>query len=220
MYPTLAVVDPELTYTMPPALTASTGLDALTQLLESFVSIRSNPLTDALCKEGIIRAARSMEKAYLNGTNISAREDMAIASLFGGLTLANSGLGAVHGIAGPMGGMFPVPHGVVCGRLLPFVMEINIRALHQHKMQSHLSRYDHIAQILTGDVNARAEDGVVWLHELCASFKMPKLSDFNIAQNSFREIISMSKMASSMKGNPVSLSDGDLLEILQKVILL
>ena len=113
----VAVVDPELTYDLPPALTASTGLDALTQLIEPFVCARANPMTDGLCVEGIRHAARSLRVAYNDGKNKSARADMAVASLFGGLALANAGLGAVHGFAGPIGGSFPAPHGAICAAL-------------------------------------------------------------------------------------------------------
>ena len=110
MLPRVALVDPELTLGLPPALTASTGLDALTQLLEPFVSGRANPFTDALCRDGLRRCARSLRRAFHDGQDAAAREDMALASLFGGLALANAGLGAVHGFAGPIGGMFPAPH--------------------------------------------------------------------------------------------------------------
>ena len=109
MLPKLALVDPELTYTLPPAATASTGLDALTQLIEPYVCSRNNPMTDALCVEGLRRAGGSLRVAFENGRNAAAREDMALASLFGGLALANAGLGAVHGFAGPIGGLFPPP---------------------------------------------------------------------------------------------------------------
>src|SRR5207247_3681173 len=114
----VALVDPELTYDLPPELTATTGLDALTQLIEPYVSCRANPLTDAICVEGIRRAARSLRRAFDNGADKSARLDMAIAGLFGGLALANAGLGAVHGFAASIGGMFSAPHGAVCAALL------------------------------------------------------------------------------------------------------
>ena len=129
MLPRLALVDPELTYSLPPAVTASTGLDALTQLIEPFTSSKANPLTDALCREGMMRAARSLRTAYEDGRDAAAREDMALASLFGGLALANAGLGVVHGFAGPVGGMFHAPHGAVCAAFLPHVMAVNARAL-------------------------------------------------------------------------------------------
>ena len=152
----VALVDPELTYDLPPALTASTGLDALTQLIEPFVCLRANPMTDGLCVEGMRRAARSLRVAFTDGQNKSAREDMAVASLFGGLALANAGLGAVHGFAGPIGGMFPAPHGAVCAALLPHVMTANIRALRQRAPGSEaLRRYDKVARLLTGSTQQR-----------------------------------------------------------------
>jgi alcohol dehydrogenase class IV len=152
MLPTVAVVDPELTHTTPPDVTAATGLDALTQCIEPFVSPRANPLTDALCREGMQRAARSLHRAYLDGQDAAAREDMALASLFGGLALANAGLGAVHGFAGPIGGMFPAPHGALCARLLPPVMRANLQAMQQRTPDSPaLARYTEVARLLTGD---------------------------------------------------------------------
>jgi len=218
MLPDLAIVDPELTYSMPPSLTASTGLDALTQVLEPFVSVKSNPLTDTICIEGLKRAARSLHRAFKDGSDTRAREDMAIVSLFGGLTLANSKLGAVHGIAGPMGGMFPVPHGVICARLLPFVVEVNVRALQRHNSQQYLLRYDQVAQVLTGKTNAKAEEGIARIHDLCDALDIPGLSDFGITEDHFPDLIASSKKASSMKGNPVNLTDEELTEILQKAV--
>src|ERR1700736_464652 len=129
LLPRLAIVDPKLTSDLPSSITASTGLDALTQLIEPYVSIRSNPITDGFCVEGMRRASRSLRHAFQDGQNLQAREDMALASLFGGLSLANAGLGAVHGFAAPVGGMFPAPHGAVCAALLPHVLEVNLRAL-------------------------------------------------------------------------------------------
>ena len=218
MLPDLAIVDPELTYSMPPSLTASTGLDALTQVLEPFVSVKSNPLTDTICIEGLKRAARSLHRAFKDGSDTKAREDMSIVSLFGGLTLANSKLGAVHGIAGPMGGMFPVPHGVICARLLPFVVEVNVRALQRHNSQQYLLRYDQVAQVLTGKSNAKAEEGIARIHDLCDALDIPGLSDFGITEDHFPDLIASSKKASSMKGNPVNLTDEELTEILQKAV--
>jgi alcohol dehydrogenase class IV len=129
MLPRQAIVDPLLTHSMPPELTAGTGLDALTQLIEAFVSNKANPLTDGVCREGMRRAARSLRPAFEDGANAQAREDMSLASLFGGIALANAKLGAVHGFAGPLGGMTSASHGVICGRLLPFVMQANVQAL-------------------------------------------------------------------------------------------
>ena len=147
MLPRLALVDPELTHSLPPEVTASTGLDALTQVMEPYVSKRASPMTDALCREGMRRAARSLRRAYQQGDDPAAREDMALTSLFGGLALANAGLGAVHGFAGPLGGMFHGAHGAICARLLPHVMEVNVRALQQRLAESPaLRRYDEIAR--------------------------------------------------------------------------
>lgn len=218
MLPDLVVIDPELTHSMPPALTAATGLDALTQLLESFVSLRSNPLTDALCCDGMKRVARSLPRAYQLGSDGTAREDMALASLFSGLALANAKLGAVHGFAGPIGGMFDAPHGVICARLLPFVMEANIRALKDKGDRQFLTRYDHVAQILTGKIEARAEDGLQWVQDFCTNLDIPRLSTFGIVEEHFSEIVVRAKKASSIKGNPVSLTDQELRTILHKAI--
>src|SRR5215471_8737394 len=111
MLPRLAVVDPELTWSLPRAVSAATGLDALTQLIEPYCSVRANPMTDALCVEGIRCAARALPRVCANGADREARSEMAWASLLGGMALANAGLGAVHGFAAPIGGMFPAPHG-------------------------------------------------------------------------------------------------------------
>ena len=162
MLPRLALIDPELTYSLPATVTASTGLDALTQVLEPYVSHRANPLTDSLCREGMARAARSLRRAYEDGVDAAAREDMSVTSLLGGLALANAGLGAAHGFAGPVGGMFHAPHGAVCAALLPHVMEANVRALGEREPDSlALRRYDEVAQILTGKTNATAAAGVI-----------------------------------------------------------
>ncbi len=148
----VALVDPELTHDLPPALTASTGLDALTQLIEPFVCSRANPMTDALCREGMRRVGDSLRRAFREGHDATAREDMALAGLFGGLALANAGLGAVHGFAAPIGGMFPAPHGAVCAALLPHAMTVNLEALAARQPADRArQRYDEVARWLTGD---------------------------------------------------------------------
>jgi len=218
MLPDLAVIDPELTYSMPPSLTASTGLDALTQNLEPFVSRQSNPLTDALCREGLKRVARSLRRAFENGKDTAAREDMAIASLFGGLALANAKLGAVHGFAGTMGAMFPIPHGVICACLLPHVMETNVKALQLQDSLTFLSRYDDVARLLTGKPDAGAKDGIQWIHDLCNALDITSLFEFGITEAHFSVMIAGAKRASSMKGNPVELTDEELIEILRNAV--
>jgi len=217
MLPALAVVDPELTFSMPPSVTASTGLDALTQLIEVYVSNKANPLTDGICREGLTRAGRSLRRAYDDGADRPAREDMALASLCGGLGLANAKLGAVHGFAGPLGGMFSAAHGVICAQILPFVMEANVRGLLSREPNSPaLARYGQVAQLLTGKSAANASDGVEWIRELCAALKVPSLSEFGLTKKDFPTVVAKSQKSSSMKGNPIRLTDEELLEILHQ----
>ena len=215
----LALVDPELTYSLPKDVTASTGLDALTQLIESFVTFQSNPLTDGLCREGLLRAGRSLQRAFEQGDDPAARRDMSLASLLGGLALANAKLGAVHGFAGPLGGMFPAPHGAICARLLPYVMETNVHALQQRAAESAaLARYDEVAQILTTNRKARAQDGVAWVHSLCTALDVPGLSTYGVAHAHFTELIEKSARASSMKGNPIKLTEQEMKAILARAL--
>lgn len=217
MLPSLAVIDPELTFSMPQAVTASTGLDAFTQLIEAFVSRKANPLTDGICREGIQRTARSLKIAFDDGKNVSARQDMALASLFGGLALANAGLGAVHGFAGPLGGMFDAPHGALCARLLPFVIEANVRILEKREPTSVLlKRFGELAQFLTGKTEAQA--GVRWIKNLCAALNIPPLAEFGLKTGDIPEVVEKSKNSSSTKGNPIDLSTEELTEILEKAI--
>ena len=217
MLPSLAVVDPVLTHSMPSSVTASTGLDALTQLMEAYVSNKANPLTDSICREGVKRVGRSLRRAYEDGGNRAAREDMALASLFGGLALANAKLGAVHGIAGPLGGMFSAPHGSICARLLPYVMEKNVQALQRRAAGSPaLARYDEIARFLSGTATARAVDGIAWVQGLCAALKVPPLGEFGLKEQDFQTLVANAQKSSSMKGNPVKLTDDELMEILKK----
>lgn len=217
MLPRLALIDPELTYSMPPSLTAATGLDAFTQLLEAFVSHQANPLTDCICRQGLERAARALRKAYQNGKNAPAREDMCLASLFGGLALANAKLGAVHGFAGVLGGMYNAPHGALCAALLPHVMEANISALHSRTSDaSALDRYDEVARIVTGKPGALADQGITWVQELCLQLHIPTLAAYGLEKADFPTVVSKSQNASSMQGNPITLSKEELLEILDK----
>jgi len=219
MLPRLALVDPELTHTLPPEVTASTGLDALAQVVEPYVSRRANPMTDALCREGMRCAARSLRRAYDHGDDAAAREDMALTSLFGGLALANAKLGAVHGFAGPLGGMFSAPHGAVCGRLLPHVMAVNVRALRERQPGSEaLRRYDEVAQILTGSASATADDGVAWVQELCQALWVPPLSAYGVMQEDFPLLIEKASVSSSMQGNPINLTPGEMREILTRAL--
>jgi alcohol dehydrogenase class IV len=219
MLPDVALIDPELTYSMPPEITAITGLDAFTQLIEAFVSADANPLTDGICREGLQRAARSLNLAYLDGNNRSARRDMSLAGLLGGLALANAKLGAVHGFAGPLGGMYHAAHGALCAALLPAVMEINVNALNDRgSSPAAAERYDEVARLITGLPAARAEDGIAWVRSLCKQLKIRPLAAYGIEEKDFAGIAARAGRASSMKGNPIELNRNELLKILQKAL--
>ncbi|HZO87661.1 MAG TPA: iron-containing alcohol dehydrogenase [Chthonomonadaceae bacterium] len=219
LLPRAALVDPELTYSLPPDVTAATGMDALTQLIEPFVCNRANPFSDALCREGMPRAARSLRRACEDGSDTAAREDMALASLLGGLALANAGLGAVHGFAGPIGGMFPAPHGAICGCLLPVVMAVNLQALRERQPEGEaLRRYTEAARLLTGDPQASAEEGVAWVQELRTALPIPALSAYGVTPADFSELIDKAARASSMQANPLPLTEAEMREILQRAV--
>ena len=217
MLPTVALVDPELTLSMPPEITASTGLDAFIQLLEAFVSIKATPLTDGFCREGLKRISGSLYNAYVNGDDIAARTDMAFGSLCGGLALANAGLGAVHGFAGPIGGLFNAPHGMVCASLLPAVVRTNVEALKQREPQHPaLQRYDEAAKIMNQSTATTIEHAMDRLTGLCMQMFVPGLEDFGVQAADFPVIVDKAKNASSMKGNPIVLTDAELTEILEQ----
>lgn len=215
MLPRVAIVDPLLTVSVPRAVTASTGLDALTQLIEPLTSARANPMTDALCLEGIGRVARSLRRACADGSDVAAREDMALASLFGGLALANAGLGVAHGFAGPIGGAFGAPHGAVCAALLPNVMTANRAALAARQPYSPiLRRYDEIARRLTGSDAALAADGVGWITELIRDLNVPPLRAFGVTPHHVQDLVDKTAVASSTKANPIALTRDELTAIL------
>jgi alcohol dehydrogenase class IV len=215
MLPRVAIIDPELTYSLPQAITASTGLDALTQLIEPYTCNLPNPLVDAICCDGMQRAARSLKRAYQAGSDVAAREDMSIAALFGGMALANARLGAVHGFAGPFGGLYPAPHGMICARLLPFVVEANVRALQEREPHSPvLQRYTEVARLLTGRSTAGASDAIEWLHQLCNDLKVAPLSQFGFTAQDIPAVVAQAQKASSMKGNPIVLTAEELQGIL------
>lgn len=215
MLPRLAVVDPELSLSVPPEVTAATGLDALSQLLEPFVSARANAMTDMLCREGLRRAGRALRRAFLDGSDLQARTDMAFASLLSGMALANAGLGAVHGFAAPIGGAFPAPHGAVCAALLEPVTRVNLRALREREPgHPALAKYEEAAALL--DPGARsAGDLARWLAQICADLRIPRLSAYGIRGGDVPSLCEKAARASSMKGNPIQLLDNELEEILQ-----
>jgi alcohol dehydrogenase class IV len=219
MLPALALIDPALTLSVPPSVTAATGLDALTQCLEPYVSCLHNPLTDALALEGLRRGARSLALAFRDGSDLGAREDMALCSLFGGLSLANAKLGAVHGFAAPIGGRFESPHGAVCARLLPRVMRKNLAALRARAPHSPLlTRFEQVARVLTGKTGASVDDGIAFVDALAEELQVPGLASYGMRAADIPELASQAAAASSMKGNPIQLSPEELREILAECL--
>jgi len=215
MLPRVALVDPALTLDCPPAVTASSGLDALTQCLEPFVSVRANPLTDALAREGLARAAAGLRRAFVDGSDTDARTQMSVCSLLGGMCLANAKLGAVHGFAGPVGGTVDAPHGAVCAALLVPVVAANVAALRARAPDSPaLFRYAVAARLLTGRRDAAIEDGIAWLRETVAMLAVPGLGAYGVRAEHADDLVAKAEQASSMQGNPIVLSAGELHSIL------
>ncbi|HTZ22681.1 MAG TPA: iron-containing alcohol dehydrogenase [Streptosporangiaceae bacterium] len=219
MIPRVALVDPGLTVSCPPPVTAASGMDALTQCLEPYVSVRATPLTDGLAREGLRRAAAGLRAAFADGTDLAARSDMAMCSLLGGMALANAKLGAVHGLAGVIGGTAAVPHGVACAALLAPVIEANVRALRPAPDgQPALAKYTEVAGILTGDPAAAVEDGIAWIRDTVGLLEIPRLAAFGLSTQDVGDVAAKAATSSSMQGNPALLSDDDLRTILLDAI--
>lgn len=212
----VAIIDPELTRSLPPAVTASTGLDALTQLIEPYVCTRANLMTDNFCLEGIRHVATSLPRAYANGDDADARTGMSWASLLGGLALANAGLGVVHGFAAPIGGMFDAPHGAICAAVLPAGMRANIHALNERDPQNPaLERYRTIARILTGDQKATPEDGAQWVETLTKRCAIPRLGTYGISGRDLSQLVEKAARANSMKANPIPLMPAEMTAVVE-----
>jgi alcohol dehydrogenase class IV len=213
MLPRVALVDPELTVGLPREIAANTGLDALTQLIEPYVSNRANPITDALCLDGLRQAARCLSALG----QPESRAGMSYASLLGGLALANAGLGVVHGFAAPIGGMFNAPHGGVCAAILPHGMAANLKALRERAPESPaIERYQEIARILTGHPKATPEDALEWVAKLVAALGIPPLSRYGITEADTEAIVDKAARSSSMKANPITLTPEELATVLRK----
>ena len=216
MLPRLAVVDPDLLLGVPRSTIAASGMDALAQLIEPFLSSRANPVTDALARDGIVRSARSLRRAHRDGmVDPAVREDLAIASLFGGLCLANAGLGAVHGFAAALGARLGAPHGAVCAAVLAPAVQVNLRAARRRAPdRSTMTRLADLAGLLTGNPTARPEAAVGWLTELTAALQVPGLRAYGLTDADTAEVVAAAQRASSMKGNPIELTDDEVAEIL------
>jgi alcohol dehydrogenase class IV len=218
MLPRVALVDPELTLSLPRDVTAATGLDALAQLVEPFVGFKASPLTDGVCREGLTRVSWALRAACTRPDDRAAREAMCVASLCGGLALANAGLGAVHGFAGPLGGMFDAPHGAVCAVLLPGVMAANLDGLRRRGDTAVVGRFREVAVLLTGHPDATPDDAVAWVAELVAELGVPPLSAYGMTTADIPEAVAKARRASSMRGNPVELADETLAGIVAQVL--
>ncbi len=218
LLPRIALVDPGLTRDLPPAITAATGMDALAQLIEPYVCLRANPFTDALCREGMARVARALRRAFADGGDAAAREDMSLASLCGGIALANAGLGAVHGFASPVGGRFGAPHGAVCAALLAPSIEVNLGALRSRGGGEGQRRYADVARILTGRDTARADDAAAWVRELVRDLGLPGLGAYGVLPSHFEILSGQAANSNSMKANPAVLTAAERVEILARAL--
>jgi alcohol dehydrogenase class IV len=213
----VALIDPDLTLDLPREVTVNTGLDALTQVIEPYVSTRANAFTDAFCLEGMKRIAASLTRAVRNGQDRPARESMSFASLLGGLALANAGLGVVHGFAAPLGGMLNAPHGGLCAAVLPHAITVNIRALRERAAGGEsLERYREAARTLTANVNAEAEDCARYVVHFCQQLSVPSLRTYGLKPEQIPELVEKVGKASSTKSNPVQLTAEELTEIAER----
>jgi len=221
LVPQIALVDPQLTWTCPPEVTAASGMDAITQLLESYVSPQANPFTDPLAEAGLTAAQEALVPAVRDGATAAgrpARAAMAYAALLSGICLAQTGLGAVHGLASPLGAFFPIPHGVACGTLVAAATAANIRALQARAPQDKaLTRYAHAGSRLTGISTTSAEAArsalVRQLEEWTDQLGLPRLATYGVAAHHFPQIVRHSR-AGSMRTNPIGLTDEELTSIL------
>jgi alcohol dehydrogenase class IV len=218
LLPKVAVVDPDLLIGLPQSTIAASGLDALSQLIEPLLSRRANPFTDALARDGIRRSARSLRRAWGEGmVDGGVREDLALASLFGGLCLANAGLGAVHGLAAAVGARLAAPHGAVCAAVLAAAVEVNLRTLRDRSPGDRaLGRLAEVACLLTDEPQATPEQAISWLQDLTAALSIPGLATYGLAEAEIPEVVAAAQRASSMRGNPIELSDADVSEILTR----
>jgi alcohol dehydrogenase class IV len=218
LLPKVALVDPDLLVGVPKPTIAASGMDALSQLIEPLLSQRANPFTDALAREGIRRSARSLRRAYDEGMeDPGVREDLGMASLFSGICLANSGLGAVHGLAAAAGARLSAPHGAVCAAVLAAAIDVNLRALRDRAPDHQaVQRITEVATLFTGRPDATAEDAIFWLQELTAVLSIPGLASYGLAEAEIDAVVAAAQKASSMRGNPIELGDQEVSEIVTR----
>jgi alcohol dehydrogenase class IV len=212
--PDIALVDPELTIGCPRNVTAASGLDAFTQLLEAFVSTKSTNFIDALTYEGLQHVVQNLKESWENGANLEARTGMSYAAMLSGIALANSGLGTVHGFASSVGGVFEIPHSVVCGTLMAECVRFNVQKLRHIKSEAYY-KYAKIGRLFSSDLN-KSEDYycdllVDSIQQLTDEMQIPKLSAFGMKKNHIPDIVSTTEN----KNNPVALTPEDLSKILE-----
>jgi len=215
--PDIAILDPLLTINCPPSITASSGMDAFTQLFESYLSTAANPITDGLALEGLARVSRSLRKAFEDGANMEARTDMSLASYLSGITLANGGLGLVHGFASSIGGFFDISHGVICSSLMPACTRFTVKKLRQRRTNDGaLVKYANTGKIFSSATN-KSDDYYVdylldlindWMHTM----KIPRLRDVGVLEGHFKKIVD----ATDNKNNPVALEKDEMVEVLEQ----
>lgn len=214
--PDVALIDPELTLSLPPEVTAATALDAITQLIEAYTATSANPLTDALAISGIEHMSSSLLRAYRHPDDIEARTGLAYGALMSGICLAQSGLGIVHGFASSIGGLFEIPHGVLCGTLLAACLRKNINLLIQQKEYAFLEKYARISNVLGQEKYKTVEDRARHLPEIIdqwlTEMKIPRLSAYNIRQEDIVRIVNLTEN----KSNPVRLTHSDMADILRE----
>lgn len=219
MLPVVAVVDSQLTHSLPAKVTAATGLDALTQVIEPFLSPFANRFTDALCRQAIVQAPAALRRAVNDGTDADARDDMAFVSVCGGLALANAKLGSVHGLAGPLGGMFQAHHGALCGRLLPIALRVNLQALRRRSPGNPcLDRYAELAKLLTHGRDSKPEAAIDAVATLVSDVGSIPLGQYGVETAHFDELVTKALASSSMKGNPIELTRDEVAEILSDAL--
>ncbi|MDQ8198277.1 iron-containing alcohol dehydrogenase [Pelagicoccus enzymogenes] len=219
MLPTWAVVDPELTYKLPPEIAAYTGMDALIQCLEAYLSKFANPLTDGIAREGLRLAARSIRAACSKELDTDAKADLCAASLCGGIALANAKLGSIHGFAGPLGGMIPAPHGAICASLLVSCFSANLRAFDTRDRDNpSREKMNDVATLLTGNPQAKASYALAWFESLCNDLPLKSLGELGLEHSQIEEAARKSASSSSMKGNPIELTKFELVEILEAAL--
>ncbi len=214
LVPDIAVVDPELTLNCPQAITAASGMDCFTQLTEAYLSDKSNEYTDALAMEGLKAIKSSLVRSYIQGKDTDARAEMSFAALTSGICLTNAGLGVVHGFASSIGGMYDIPHGVICGTLMATSNEINVRELRKSENNTAaLKKYACLGKLFLEEAGKSDDyyiDGLIqYLHKLTYDFQLPGLKNYSLKEKDIELICTITEI----KNNPVKLALEDLIEI-------